>query len=76
MTVPVVRAAVARYFIRSIEADAAADGTAETAALLERLLSYEGGAAITEDTHRRPRCRSGVADGFSTAWRSSTRTAP
>jgi MmyB-like transcription regulator ligand binding domain len=33
---------VARYFIRSIEADAAADGTAETAALLERLLSYEG----------------------------------
>lgn len=34
-------AEVARYFIRSIEADAAADGTAETAALLERLLSYE-----------------------------------
>ena len=33
---------VARYFIRSIEADAAADGTTETAALLERLLSYEG----------------------------------
>jgi transcriptional regulator with XRE-family HTH domain len=35
-------AEVARYFIRSVEADAAADGTAETAALLERLLSYEG----------------------------------
>ena len=35
-------AEVVRYFIRSIEADAAADGTAETAALLERLLSYEG----------------------------------
>src|SRR5438270_2019260 len=33
---------VARYFIRRIEADAAADGTAETAVLLERLLSYEG----------------------------------
>jgi hypothetical protein len=33
---------VARYFIRSVEADAATDGTAETAALLERLLSYEG----------------------------------
>ncbi|HEY1261853.1 MAG TPA: helix-turn-helix domain-containing protein [Stellaceae bacterium] len=33
---------VARYFIRSVEADAAADGTAETAALLERLLSYPG----------------------------------
>jgi MmyB-like transcription regulator ligand binding domain len=32
---------VTRYFIRNIEADATADGTAETAALLERLLSYE-----------------------------------
>jgi transcriptional regulator with XRE-family HTH domain len=31
---------VVRYFIRSVEADAAADGTAETAALLERLLQY------------------------------------
>ena len=35
-------AEVVRYFIRTIEADAASDGTAETAALLERLLSYEG----------------------------------
>ena len=35
-------AEVARYFIRSIKADAAADGTAATAALLQRLLSYEG----------------------------------
>ena len=35
-------AEIARYFIRSVEADAAADGTAETAALLERLLSYDG----------------------------------
>jgi hypothetical protein len=34
-------AEVVRYFIRSIDADAVADGTAETA-LLERLLSYEG----------------------------------
>ena len=33
---------VAHYFVRSVEADAAADGTPETAALLERLLSYEG----------------------------------
>jgi transcriptional regulator with XRE-family HTH domain len=33
---------VTGYFIRSVEADAGADGTAETAALLERLLSYEG----------------------------------
>jgi hypothetical protein len=35
-------AEVVRYFVRSVEADAAADGTAETAALLERLLSYDG----------------------------------
>jgi transcriptional regulator with XRE-family HTH domain len=33
---------VARYFIRSVEADAAANGDADTAALLERLLSYDG----------------------------------
>jgi transcriptional regulator with XRE-family HTH domain len=33
---------VVGYFLRSVEADAAADGTAETAELLERLLRYEG----------------------------------
>lgn len=33
---------VTRYFIRSVEADAAADGTAETAALLDRLMAYDG----------------------------------
>jgi len=33
---------VVRYFVRSVEADAAADGTPETAALHERLLAYEG----------------------------------
>jgi hypothetical protein len=33
---------VVGYFIRSVEADAAADGSAETAALLGRLLGYEG----------------------------------
>lgn len=32
---------VVRYFVRSVEADAAADGTPETAALLERLLGYK-----------------------------------
>jgi hypothetical protein len=32
---------VVRYFVRSVEADAAADGTAETAALLDRLLRYK-----------------------------------
>jgi transcriptional regulator with XRE-family HTH domain len=33
---------VVRYFVRSVEADAAADGTAETAALHRKLLGYEG----------------------------------
>ena len=33
---------VVRYFIRSVEADTAMDGAAETAALLERLLAYDG----------------------------------
>lgn len=35
-------AEVVRYFVRSVEADAATDGTTETAALLERLLGYKG----------------------------------
>lgn len=35
-------AEVVRYFVRSVEADAAADGSAETAELLERLRAYEG----------------------------------
>ena len=33
---------IVRYFIRSVEADASADATPETTALLERLLGYEG----------------------------------
>src|ERR1700754_1023827 len=33
---------VVRYSVRSVEADAAADGTPETAALHERLLAYDG----------------------------------
>jgi transcriptional regulator with XRE-family HTH domain len=33
---------VVRHFIRSVETDAAADGLAETAALLERLMAYKG----------------------------------
>ena len=33
---------VAGYFIRSVEADAAADGTSATADLLKRLLAYDG----------------------------------
>jgi transcriptional regulator with XRE-family HTH domain len=41
-------AEVVRYFIRSVEVDAAADGTAETAALLERLLGYLGVRSVVE----------------------------
>ena len=33
---------VARYFLRGVQADAIADGTPETAALLQRLLAYPG----------------------------------
>lgn len=41
-------AQVVRHFIRSVEADAAADGLIETAGLLERLLGYKGvRAALT-----------------------------
>lgn len=37
-----------RYFIRSVEADAAADGSAETTALLQRLLAYAGVGAVVK----------------------------
>jgi len=33
---------VVRHFIRSVEADAAADGLIETTTLLDRLMSYKG----------------------------------
>ena len=39
---------VVRYFIRSVEADAAADTTTETANLLERLLGYKDVRAATK----------------------------
>jgi transcriptional regulator with XRE-family HTH domain len=39
---------VVRYFIRSVEADAAADGSMETTALLQRLLAYAGVAAVVK----------------------------
>lgn len=41
-------AEIVRYFIRSVEADAAADGTPKTTALLERLLAYEGVRSATK----------------------------
>ena len=51
-------AQVVRHFIRSVEADAAADGFIETAALLERLTSYEGVRAAVKadatDAHAGP----------------------
>jgi transcriptional regulator with XRE-family HTH domain len=42
-------AEVVCYFIRSVEADAAADGLPQTAALLERLLSYTGVRSALRD---------------------------
>jgi transcriptional regulator with XRE-family HTH domain len=39
---------VVRYFIRSVEADAAADGSEETGALLQRLLAYKGVRAAVQ----------------------------
>jgi transcriptional regulator with XRE-family HTH domain len=45
---------VVRYFIRSVEADAAADGTAETAALLQRLLAFSGVDRVVQRTRVGP----------------------
>ena len=45
---------VVRYFIRSVEADAAADGSAETTALLQRLLAYAGVGAVVKRTSLEP----------------------
>ena len=41
---------VVRYFIRSVERDVAADGTPETAALLRRLLDYDGVRAAVKSS--------------------------
>lgn len=41
---------VVRYFVRAVEADAVTDGTAETASLLERLLSYQDVRSVLRDT--------------------------
>jgi len=40
---------VVRYFVRSVEADAAVDGTAQTATLLDRLLSYQDVRSVLKD---------------------------
>lgn len=42
-------AEVVRYFIRSVEADAAADGSDETSALLHRLLAFKGVRSAVRD---------------------------
>ena len=48
-------AEVVRYFIRSVEADAAADGSDETAALLDRLMAYKGvRSALKSSVGERP----------------------
>jgi len=39
---------VASYFIRGVQADAAADGSAETSALLQRLLAYPEAPGLTQ----------------------------
>lgn len=39
---------VVRYFVRSVEIDAANDGTAETAELLARLLAYPGVGSVAK----------------------------
>jgi len=39
---------VALYFLRGVQADAIADGTAETASLLRRLLAYPGVPALSQ----------------------------
>ena len=45
---------VVGYFIRTVEADAAGDGSAETAALLQRLLAYPGVAGVMKRTSLEP----------------------
>ncbi len=45
---------VVRYFVRSVEADAVADGTAETSALLERLLAYDAVRPLLGDAPASP----------------------
>jgi transcriptional regulator with XRE-family HTH domain len=41
---------VALYFLRGVQADAIADGTAETAALLQRLMEFPGIPALSQAT--------------------------
>ncbi len=40
---------VVRYFVRTVEADAAADGTVETANLLQRLLAYQDVRSVLQE---------------------------
>jgi transcriptional regulator with XRE-family HTH domain len=45
---------VALYFLRGVQADAAADGTAETAALAQRLAAYPDAAALAHTVPAQP----------------------
>ena len=45
---------VVGYFVASVEADAAADGTEETAALLQRLMRYDGVRAACAKSQPEP----------------------
>ena len=58
---------VVRYFVRSVEADAAVDGTAQTAALLQRLLTISrragGDGAGRAVGRRRPRAADAFPEG-------------
>jgi len=55
---------VVGYFIRSVETDAAADGTAETAALLARLRTYDGVQGGAERAAGGTGDLAGAADAF------------
>ena len=55
---------VALYFLRGVQADALADGTAETAALLERLLAYPDVPAHLATRRRSTRRSAGAGHPF------------
>ncbi len=62
-------AEVVRFFLRSVEADAAADGSEQTAALLRRLLGYDGVRAALAVPGASGAGRAGAADAFREEWR-------
>ncbi len=67
---------VVAYFVRSVEADAAADGTAETAALRDRLLGYPGVQASLATSPSGCRRPGHPADAISRKGRSCSSSSP